>query len=283
MTDRFNFYDIYGYLLPGLMLGALVGLPFWLILGKGPPGELASAALALVLGYVLGHLMQLLAKVHLPEGDMPSETLLRPGDPRLSGESKMRLQAQIQERLKLPLDLAAFDRKLVGEAFFLCRQELLHTGRATYAEQFQGLYAMMRGFVLAFGAGALFFAGLLVGAVCPWMSWFRLFGLALLVWALLASLRKGNKLPGPQRLWGERIAAMTSVLWLGAQAAWWTINYDRTHYHYVPLNIPGAATAGAVGCVLLAVHCWKGYRQYQGEFALAVYRGFLVEKPVKKE
>ncbi|GAC1538361.1 MAG: hypothetical protein NVS2B4_18410 [Ramlibacter sp.] len=283
MTDRFNFYDIYGYLLPGLVLGALVGLPFWLILGKGPPGELASAALALVLGYVLGHLLQLMAKVHLPEREMPSATLLRPADSRLSAVLKALLQAKVQKKLGVTFDLAAPDNKLVGEAFFLCRQDLLHSGRATYAEQFQGLYAMMRGFTLAFGAGAAYCAGLWLGTVCPWMSWFRCFGLTLVAWALLAHFRDGSKLPGAWRLWCERIAAMTSVLWLGAQVAWWTINYDQTHYHYVPSNIPGAAVVGASGCVLLAVHCWKGYRQYQSEFALAVYRGFLVEKPAKND
>ena len=56
MIDRFNFYDIYGYLLPGLVLSALLGLPLALIAGKLPPAELGSALAAVVLGYVVGQI-----------------------------------------------------------------------------------------------------------------------------------------------------------------------------------------------------------------------------------
>lgn len=58
MIERFNFYDVYGYLLPGLVLTALLGLPFWIAGRLTPPAQFASAALAIVIGYVLGHFVQ---------------------------------------------------------------------------------------------------------------------------------------------------------------------------------------------------------------------------------
>ncbi len=58
MIDRFNFFDIYGYLLPGGLLLALLWLPFALVLGKWPPADWGSAALALALAYACGHLLR---------------------------------------------------------------------------------------------------------------------------------------------------------------------------------------------------------------------------------
>src|ERR1700757_3434992 len=58
MIDRFNFFDIYGYLLPGGFLLALLWLPFGFVLCKWPPADLGSAALALALAYISGHLLR---------------------------------------------------------------------------------------------------------------------------------------------------------------------------------------------------------------------------------
>ena len=49
MVEKFNFYDIYGYLLPGLVLIGLFWLPFGLILNLWPKAELSSALLVLLL------------------------------------------------------------------------------------------------------------------------------------------------------------------------------------------------------------------------------------------
>ena len=58
MIERFNFYDIYGYLLPGLALVGFGWLPFGLLSRSFPKNELLSAVLVLAFGYVLGHLLQ---------------------------------------------------------------------------------------------------------------------------------------------------------------------------------------------------------------------------------
>ena len=265
-------------------MGALLGAPLWLIVGKGPPDQLASAALALALGYVLGHMMQLFAKAHLPEGEQPSFSLLQPDSRRLPVEFKKLLLAKVKARFQLEIVLDTPNEGLVAEAFRLCRQDLLNTDRAGYVEQFQGLYAMMRGFALAFGLGTAYLGGLSIAASREWSPGSRWCGFQFLIgWVLLALVRGVTDHKSRFVNAVELVAALGSVVWLGAQAAWWTAGYSLRHYHQpLPSNTPAAAAAAALGCTLFAAQCWKAYRHNQAEFALAVYRGFLVDKPTKK-
>jgi hypothetical protein len=62
MIDRFNFYDVYGYLLPGLALVALLGLPGVMIAGNLPSSELVSALAAVAAAYVIGQLAHAFAR-----------------------------------------------------------------------------------------------------------------------------------------------------------------------------------------------------------------------------
>ena len=59
--DRFNFYDVYGYLLPGLVTLGLFALPFRIVAGFQLPSEWSGTFVALVVGYVVGHVLQNLA------------------------------------------------------------------------------------------------------------------------------------------------------------------------------------------------------------------------------
>jgi len=63
MIDRFNFYDIYGYLLPGTLLLGIFWFPFGLGTGSLPAKEVSTTLLLLALGYIAGHLLQTLASV----------------------------------------------------------------------------------------------------------------------------------------------------------------------------------------------------------------------------
>ena len=59
MINKFNFYDIYGYLLPGLVLLTLLWLPYGLITGQWPGGgQLVTTLLGIPLAYVAGHLLR---------------------------------------------------------------------------------------------------------------------------------------------------------------------------------------------------------------------------------
>src|SRR4051794_30126801 len=70
MIERLNFYDVYGYLLPGSFLLFLLWLPFGIVTGAWPPGEVTSALIAVVIAYITGHLLQGLIREVLPS-DLP--------------------------------------------------------------------------------------------------------------------------------------------------------------------------------------------------------------------
>jgi hypothetical protein len=63
---KFNFYDIYGFALPGFLLVAILWLPFGLIQKSWPDPELSSALIGVVLVYIAGHLLQTVARQVLP-------------------------------------------------------------------------------------------------------------------------------------------------------------------------------------------------------------------------
>jgi hypothetical protein len=72
VIERLNFYDLYGYLLPGVVLTAAAWAPFGLSGCGWPSPQLSSAILALVFGYVLG------TRLH----EISRESLLTAQDPQ---------------------------------------------------------------------------------------------------------------------------------------------------------------------------------------------------------
>jgi hypothetical protein len=128
MTDRFNFFDIFGYLLPGVLLIALGWLPFGLFMREWPAAELGSALVLVVLAYVLGHILQSLAAAVFPSkfpdpngfDRHPSDLLLDsvyenalPGDNKIPNEVKQKIFEQVRDRFKL--DLTSQDSKVSAE------------------------------------------------------------------------------------------------------------------------------------------------------------------------
>lgn len=158
MIERLNFYDLYGYLLPGLLWLALMWLPFGVAYQHWPPAEWPSALVALVLGYISGHVLQGLAIRALPStirganGDSryPSDVLLDDQDETFSPEVKSRLLNRILLNFGIDVSSAknpdpGVRRKRRQDAFMMCRRTLIQKGIASYAEQFEGMYALMRG------------------------------------------------------------------------------------------------------------------------------------------
>src|SRR5690349_307969 len=102
MINKFNFYDIYGYFLPGLLLLTLLVLPYGIVTGRWPAnGQLITALLGIPLAYVAGHIVRCLEIMPSSVTDaagkrrFPSDILLDKADPTFSAEFKDRLQAQI--------------------------------------------------------------------------------------------------------------------------------------------------------------------------------------------
>src|SRR5205823_408025 len=153
VIERFNFFDVYGYLLPGAFLLALLWLPFGLVLGKWPPATWGSAVLALAAAYIAGHLLRNVAeaafssKIKDPQGRRryPSDLLVdATGGAALAvrlGNLKYRLEAQIRHEFGPDIEVDSQWSESIGTrrnvAFFKCRSFLIAKEAAAYAEQLQ--------------------------------------------------------------------------------------------------------------------------------------------------
>ena len=176
MLDRLNFYGIYGYLLPGTVLLSLLWFPFGLLLGSWPELDWKTAGVALLFAYIAGHVLHALSEAAFPaeidddKGNRfyPSDLLVdRDGDKCLPGLTHLgpSLKQQLQDRIRNQfngLDIG-IDKSLSSDvvdrdkvkadrrsAFFKCRSYIIQIGAAAYAEQYQAMYALMRGVAAAF-------------------------------------------------------------------------------------------------------------------------------------
>lgn len=184
MVEKFNFYDIYGYLIPGLVLIGLAWLPMGLLWGQWPKQEIASAILLLLLAYILGHLIQGLSYDILPstitdsEGRerYPSNVLLDTTDKSLDQETKKRIRSLSAKLFDLDLDAQDGDLRRAA-VFFQARSALLKQKGdkgAAYWEQFEGLYAMTRNVSLALGMSALYMFGWGIAFICHFDRFYTL-------------------------------------------------------------------------------------------------------------
>lgn len=273
MIERFNFYDIYGYLLPGLALVALVWLPFGIVAGRWPPADWGSAIVGLVLAYVLGHVLQTLAARALPSTvrdstgsrRYPSDVLLDDGDTTLLPELKQRLIARIFSRFDIDVSTSrTADRELRRrrreDAFFLCRRTLTAKGAGSYAEQFEGMYVLMRGLmavaILTAGYHAGWAAGpLLMHPAIEGLSW-PLVGILAAIVAILGFTEKAGIL-----FW------LITALFFALAA---TLARGRVTTAEESLPFVGIVLA----LIFVAARCRGAYHYFAMRFAITVYRDF---------
>jgi hypothetical protein len=241
MIKNFNFYDIYGYLIPGLAVLGVFRLPFGLATGAWPAHEWSSALIVVVLAYVAGYLLQTFTHIALPDRFValpsakpshaadrparrfPSDTLLDATDKRFTHEFKGLLCKKISEVFKLKAD---YDENVAGAvmenrgiAFFLCRSALMQCHSGAYAEQAQGMYVLARGLSAAFALGAALHSGWAAGSVCR-SPGALLAGAGALLAILVAAFfawrelhASEDKKSRPQL--GSAVSLMTAVLLLG--------------------------------------------------------------------
>lgn len=291
MTIKFNFYDIYGFAIPGFLLLAVLWLPFGLIENRWPVAEFSSALVGVILAYIAGHVLQTVARLAIPSsfedgGRISSSVYLDKDNRAFSSEFKKRLADQIDKvfQLDVAIDAAsgAADR-VRGDAFFLCRSALIKSKTVIYPEQFEGLYALMRGLCAGFGIAVVYYLGWACSGllqfgktfdVVPgrWWSW-QWSGLVVLVGILiaLASLININRFKYAK-------AVITWSLLLAVFAAGYHLGLSRmgTSEHR------GQFIAAAVFSFFASERCYAGYKTFAQEFAKAVYRDFSnYEKPAE--
>ncbi|MBI3014977.1 MAG: hypothetical protein HYY65_07980 [Candidatus Tectomicrobia bacterium] len=269
MIERFNFFDIYGYLLPGLAFLGLMWLPFGLTVGYWPPAEWGSALVALVLGYLAGHLIFGLAERAIPpkmrdtQGELrfPSDILLDDGNDNFSPELKSRLVDRILIRFGIDItDAGNPEPEVRGkrrkDAFFLCRSAVKQKEAASYAEQMQGMYVLMQSLTVVCLLAAVYHFGWALAMFVPVSL---LDGTLYLIAAgtVLAALwHDSGKL-----FWLIPILFFFLGGWLG------TGNVIGYEMFSVLLGI-------CFTLLFIALRCHTAYRTFAWSFAETVYRDF---------
>jgi hypothetical protein len=286
VIERFNFYDVFGFLIPGSVLFLALGLPFCLSSGRLPNADLASAVAAIIAAYLAGHFLQAFASAAHPstiDGRAPSSYLLDPDNPKLS----MDLRTAVIELMK-----REYGRDVAGQVagsqkatdsvrttvFFQARERLLALKQMGYAEQHQGIYTMMRGNMVAARVGLAHAAG---WAVAPSTYWgpevLSLMTLAFVVFAMLDYLRRSND-DAESAVHAAQAQVILGLFYVLAFFA--GLLFGAVQSAQFQLRVQCAAIAAGWLCV--ALQSRRSYRKYSEEYARALYRAFVenVGRPV---
>lgn len=291
MIERFNFYDIYGYLLPGTLLFGLLWLPFGLSQGL-PANELSTTLLLLVLSYVAGHVLQTIATAVVPskvldkQGELRqrSNVLLDADDTQFSADFKKDLGEKIKKAFHV--EVMGDDEKHRSSrnaAFFQARAYLIRAKCASYVEQFEGLYAMMRGLGCAFYLGTAYLAGWALSfhwktsGVGYGIWWVLAAGVAgALVAAHLAQYIDTHPAVDKQqkRLQQERLTEAMNFLAVCTMLLALGLGYFLGTWKPAPAPTEFFLWAAMPIAWIAAMRCLQAYRNHAQNFAETVWREF---------
>lgn len=172
MIEKFNFYDVYGYFLPGLALIGVLWFPIGMATHAWPKADWGSALSAVVAAYLLGHLMLYVSTKVVPSYDVkkstpeqdryPSATVMDKDSSDLSSDLREKIARAVNGQFNLNLhteDCTGQFDAVRNDAFFLARHALIRDKEASYAEQFEGMYSLARGLAVAFAVAVAYYLG----------------------------------------------------------------------------------------------------------------------------
>lgn len=99
MIERFNFYDIYGYLIPGALLIAVLWFPHAVWQDIAPSEEISAALAMVVAAYVCGHILQIVAARALPSSELVHGKDRPPSDLLLSETHRRAFPAEFRRKV----------------------------------------------------------------------------------------------------------------------------------------------------------------------------------------
>lgn len=287
MIERFNFYDVYGYFLPGLVFLALLWLPIGITREFWPGKEITSAIAVLAFAYILGHILQTVAQSALPskgkdsKGRLryPSDYFLDVDDRTFTTEFKHQLESVVQSLFHISLNVSRpipeEEIKRISmarqDAFRLARNALLSSDTKSYGEQFQGLYALMRGLVIAFWIGSAYSLGwALCSALVRRVQCVAIFGavaftIAIVLGFVLAFRSSDSK----TRTTVDRITFLCLLVAFSAFGVKLGSYAVVSGVHLVAFAVIAAA------CVWCGARCFSAYKHFAGEFARTTWNDFL--------
>jgi hypothetical protein len=285
LIEKFNFYDIYGYFLPGAAFLAVLCIPFGLVRNSWPSHDWSSALIAAVFASIVGHLMQSVASNVIPswkakstDTDVryPSEVYLDATNTTLPTPAKQKINELMTSQFGLNLRVdqvgdATID-KVRSNAFFLARQILIQGKAVNYAEQFQGMYALTRGLVSVFALALVYWLGWAAAIVRNrWIvsaAVLVLAGSVLILMNLSAAMLR-NLLDAPRKRkyeLGYAVFLLTSFLTLGYALG---IRYAVTRHQSALLAFLAA------WAFIASSRAFGAYNSFAGRFASTVWRDYL--------
>ncbi|HZU33381.1 MAG TPA: hypothetical protein VFB79_19855 [Candidatus Angelobacter sp.] len=290
MIDKFNFYDIYGYFLPGAAMLLLFWLPWGLVKNSWPASDWGSAVVAIILSYITGHLLQMICTKVIPSSvakgsdghaRYPSDVVVDRTHTALSGDFKNKLAALVQSKfgLDLKIEVESKATDLVRrDAFFLARHLLIQAKEISYGEQFEGLYTLLRGISVALAFACANYVGWGL-SIFPrdWLDYAAV--IAIVVGLLTAANLAGQLLRTDlQATTAFRMERMNAVaLLLAALGVGYILGrrYEITHTQATELALC------ALGALIASLRCFGAYKYHCMNFAITVWRDFFAsaDKP----
>jgi hypothetical protein len=292
MIQRFNFYDVYGYLIPGFAVVVMLWLPSAVITQHWQEAKLGWIAAAIAVAYVVGHVLQNLAanavSLHVvtnAEGKavLPSPALLDPKDTSLPPDVKRRVQSNVQSWFNIDTSvnqLASGEiTKRRDAAFSLCRP--IVNARTAYAEQFEGLYTMSRGLFVAF----LFSASYMIGWVtaCYKVSCAPSVGLFVTGIGLIGLVGLSLYRIFPGGIKNRRPIDLAILVILGLTLAGAGLLAGNAISDRLNINVMLILYAVIGICVTVALRFYLLYRYFAVQFARAVWVSFAAEPLTRSE
>jgi len=278
LIGKFNFYDIYGYFLPGLLLLTLLYVPWGLVHRFVPAGgELSSALIGIPLAYIVGQVVQAFALRAFPstrkQGRYPSDMILDETDKTFSPSFKLNLAQRVEE--SFDLNVSSVEER--ADAFFLCRSSLIKRDGVSYGEQFEGMYALMRGLMAAFLIGGVYTVGYVVSVFTPPS---RTIAVILLIAALGAVLGCEFTTDHVRTGRGPLIKCLSWVLFvLVFSSVGYLLGSMR---ELVTSDLSSGLLVIALADFVLARKCYQSYKAFAREFATAIYRDFYGVKQTER-
>lgn len=292
MIDKFNFYDIYGYFLPGALLLLLAWAPIGLVSNVWPAGDWSSAVIGVVLAYISGHMLQMFAGKVIPssvekgadkQDRFPSERLLDSDNGRISFEAKTEIAGLIKE--KFTLDVAIGEKNAAPsktkmldlvrrDAFFLARHSLILGKDAGYAEQFEAMYSLTRGMAAAMGLAVAYYLGWVLTVTAA--AWAGLAAVIAVTLGLLLAINASALLNMPSLSlppeWSRRLERLCAF---GLLVASMGIGYGLGRHYHVTSRHAAALLLCAGAALLGSLRSYNAYRSFIETFSLTVWRDFL--------
>jgi hypothetical protein len=288
LIEKFNFYDIYGYLLPGAVALLLFWLPIGIKQHKLPSGDWTSALLGAAIAYVTGILLQTFADKVLrstaakgQDGDQtydrfPSQQLLDAGGP-LSSTVKTGVADAVENKFGIKKDDLAVDQTPTktqdghrNDAFLLARHFLVAQKQASYVEQYEGMYALTRGLAAALGLAGIYYLGWAFSFLGgSWTSTVCYLAVCLgVVLALLTTvvlvLRKTH---GSGLEWLAASGLLITALGLGL---------GMGHLYGDTGRQSALLLLCALAAFLASLRAYRFYKEFTVTFAVSVWRNFFV-------